>query len=266
MSTVKTNPIESSNILNEIRCNNMNFQELRFFTIYLSMINIRNPEETRCVRFPLSYFLAIMELDKVSISDLKKTTNSLLSKIVKVPTARGGHTAFQLFKECTIDKDEATNIWYVEMDANDKALPLMFEFKKEYFTYELWNALRLTSSNQLRMYEILKQYQQKGERTLELEELKELLYIGKNEYPRFGDFKIWVLNVCQKALKENTDICFTYELIKKERSKVHAIKFLIYANKEYKSKIALDKFISLQTPDIIDDQDIEPIAGDPWED
>lgn len=269
----KTNIIEKRNVLNEIRCNNMHLQELRFFTIYLSKINARDPDGTRRVRFPLSDFLAIMELSKANIADLKRTTNNLLCKIVNVPTGHGGYTAFQLFKECTVDKDNSNGIWYIEIDAHDKALPLMFEFKRDYFTYELWNALQLTSSNQLRMYEILKQYQQKRERVIELEKLKELLYINKNEYPRFGDFKIWVLNACQKALKENTDICFDYELIKKAKGKVHAIKFLIYTNKEYKSKMALEKFIELNTPNNVCEHDFDAEdkteedmpEEDPWE-
>lgn len=263
MSIGKNNLIEKRNVLNEIRCHDMHLQELRFFTIYLSKINARKPDETRRVRFPLSDFLAIMDLKKVNIADLKQTTNNLLCKIVNVPTERGGYTAFQLFKECMVDKDEKSEAWYVEIDAHDKALPLMFEFKRDYFTYELWNALQLTSPNQLRMYEILKQYQQKGERILELEKLRELLYIKKNEYPRFGDFKIRVLNACQKSLKENTDIYFTYELIKKAKGKVHAIKFFIYANREYKSMMGLEKFIELSNPIIVDEQDYE--SDDVWE-
>ena len=47
---------------------------------------------------------------------------------------------------------------FYEIDAHDRALPLMFDFKNKYFKYELWNALRLKSPNQVRMYEILKQW------------------------------------------------------------------------------------------------------------
>lgn len=66
----------------------------------------------------------------------------------------------------------------MEINASDDALPLMFEFKNRYFTYELWNALRLKSPNQVRMYEILKQYEKIGTRTLTIKELRNLLGIA----------------------------------------------------------------------------------------
>ena len=62
------------------------------------------------------------------------------------------------------DNDE----WFVEINASDDALPLMFDFKNRYFKYALWNALRLKSPNQIRMYEILKQYETLGKREIEI--------------------------------------------------------------------------------------------------
>jgi len=71
-------------------------------------------------------------------------TKDLLRQVVSVPNEKDGYSQFQLFKECRVDKNE-NNELYVEIDAHDKALPLMFEFKEKYFTYELWNALRKCS-------------------------------------------------------------------------------------------------------------------------
>ncbi len=262
MAVKKNNVIEKRNILNEIRCNNMHLQELRFFTIYLSKINARDVEKTRHVRFPISDFLAIMELKKVNIADLKQTTNSLLCKVVNVPTESGGYRGFQLFKECIVDKDKDDGTWYVEIDAHDSALPLMFDFKRDYFTYELWNALRLSSSNQLRMYEILKQYERVKERTVSIEELKKLLFIAENEYPRFNDFKNRVLDACQKALKQNTDICFEYELIKRgQGGRVSSIRFIISKNNDYTDQLTINEFIDMKSNSIeISEQGIKDTA------
>lgn len=87
----------------------------------------------------------------------------------------------------------------MEINASDDALPLMFEFKNRYFTYELWNALRLKSPNQVRMYEILKQYEKIGTRTLTIKELRNLLGIAPNEYQRWERFRVRVLDSCQQA-------------------------------------------------------------------
>jgi plasmid replication initiation protein len=120
----------------------------------------------------------------------------------------------------------------------------MFDFKREYTTYELWNVLQLKSVNQFRMYEILKQYENLGERTIKLEELKSLLGIEKNEYPLWQTFKIDVLNVCQQALKEYTDIKFEWEVSKRgQRGKITELRFFISKNENYKDVLNLDLFL-----------------------
>jgi plasmid replication initiation protein len=249
----KDHLVKKRNVLNEIRANNMSLTELRFFSIYLSRINPAQPGKTRVVRFPLDDFRAIMELSsRLKIDHMKSTTNSLLGKVVNVPIIddKGkyrGYEGFQLFKECRVSQEEGGE-WFVEIDAHDKALPLMFEFKNKYFTYQLFNALRLKSPNQLRMYEILKQYQTAGERVLTVDELRDLLGIGKDEYPRYNDFKKWVLDACQQALAEHTDIKYTYEPHGKKGAggKVLALKFIIGKNEEYTDQLTLDMFIDEQ--------------------
>lgn len=241
--------VEKRNVLNELRSNNMTVQELRFFSIYLSKINPWDVS-TRNVRFPIVDFQRIMGFGKLNISQLRASTDSLLCKLVHVPNESGyGYTAFQLFKECRLDRDE-NDEWYVEIDAHDKALPLMFEFKNKYFKYELWNALRLKSPNQVRMYEILKQYEKIGKRELAVAEIRELLGVGKKEYSGrtgWSDFKKYVLDSCQQALKENTDICFTYEKGKSGKGgKWLTIVFYIEKNDSYKDPLTLNEFIGNQ--------------------
>jgi hypothetical protein len=189
-----------------------------------------------------------MGLGKLNIGHLQASTDSLLCKIVHIPDENGrGIRAFQLFKECHIFQDDDSGEWYMEIDAHDKALPLMFDFKNRYFKYELWNALRLKSPNQLRMYEILKQYEKLGKRELSVQELRELLGISKNEYPRWNNFKARVLDSCQQALKESTDICFTYERGKSGRGgKWLTIVFYIKKNEDYVDQLSLDEFIEMQ--------------------
>jgi len=242
--------IEKRNVLNEIRSNNMTVQELRFFSIYLSKINPRD-KATRVVRFPLSDFQRIMGFGRLNIKQLQQSTNSLLCKVVNIPDERGGYTGFTLFKKCRVSRDNCDN-WYMEIDASDDALPLMFDFKNRYFKYELWNALRLKSANQVRMYEILKQYEHIGRRELTFDELRELLGIGKDEYSDrtgWSNFKKKVLDSCQQALAETTDIRFTYERGKVGKGgKWLTIVFYIEKNKDYIDQLTLDEYIAEQPP------------------
>ena len=234
--------VEKRNVLNELRANNLTLQELRFFSIYLSKINPYD-KSTRAVKFKLSDFQKIMDFKKLNIVQLKAATDSLLTKLVHLPKESGGFSTFQLFKECEIDKDSSGE-WYVSIDAHDKALPLMFDFKDRYFKYELWNALRLKSANQIRMYEILKQYEHIGRRELSVSDLRELLGIAPNEYPRWDRFRDRVLDSCQQALKETTDICYTYERGKTGAGgKWLTIVFHISKNEDYTDQLTLFEFI-----------------------
>jgi plasmid replication initiation protein len=254
--------VEKRNVLNEIRANNMSLQELRFFAIYLSKINPRDIN-TRIVRFPMDDFKAIMELAAVKPNYLQRVTDSLLCKVVNVPTERGGYESFQLFKRCRVDKDENSQ-WYVEIDAHDDALPLMFDFKRDYFSYPLFNALRLRSPNQIRMYELLRQYRKPGVRIYSLAELKKDLWLNANEYPLYANFRRDVLDVCQKALLEHTDIKFIYEPHGKKGpgGKILQLKFIIEENKNYIDQLTLDMFIDERKAAENDVVDLDAINSD----
>lgn len=252
MSEVSTVPelfetaiVEKRNVLNDLRCNNMTLQELRFFSIYLSKINPWD-KTTRVVKFQLEDFRRIMGFGKLNIGQLRASTDNLLCKLVHIPDENGrGMRTFQLFKECHLFQDNGK--WYMEIDAHDKALPLLFDFKNRYFKYELWNALRLKSPNQVRMYEILKQYETIGRRELPISELRELLGIAPNEYDRWERFRVRVLDSCQQALKETTDICFTYERGRVGKGgKWLTIIFTIFKNENYIDQLTLEEFIEMQ--------------------
>jgi len=246
------NIVQKRNVMIGIRPNTMTFQEFRFFSIYLSKINKDKPHETRVVRFPLAEFRAIMKLGRINIDYMKKVTDSLLCKIVNVPLEDGkgnnkGFNSFQLFKECTVSYDDNKD-WYVEIDAHDKALPLMFDYKNRFTSYRIWNILRLRSDNQQKMYEFLKQYEHTNNRTviITIEELKAQLGIDKNEYgDRWDNFKKRVLDPCQQALSKYTDIKFIYEPYGKrgKGNKILEIIFFIEKNNDYSKQLSLDMFV-----------------------
>ena len=234
--------VEKKNVLNQIRKNNMTLQELRLFSIYLSKINARDIS-TRNVRFTLENFCKIMDI-KADVEQIRGNMYHLLQQIVEIPyeDGRTGFLAIPLFKECGIYRNNETGQWYFEIEAHDKAIPYMFDFKERYFTYELWNVLQLKSANQLRMYEILKQYENIGKHRLSIEKIRELLNISPKEYPRWSDFKTRVLDSCQKALTKHTDITFTYAPIRTGH-KFTAVIFFIQKNENYIDHLNLDQYI-----------------------
>lgn len=104
-----------------------------------------------------------------------------------------------------------------------------FYMKLNWYTkYQLKNVMQFKSTYSFRIYELLKQYQNIGYRIIDIEELRIILDIGKNEYPRYANLKQKVLNVTLKEINEKTDIYIEFEEIKKSR-KVTSIKYKIYA-------------------------------------
>jgi hypothetical protein len=218
--------VEKRNLLNEMCAIDWSLQELKFFAIYLSKINARDIR-TRHIKLPLREFAAVMNINRYDIRNIRPIRDSLLQKIVVV-SIENGESAFQLFKRCDIKKEGGE--WYIEFDAHDDALPLMWEFKNNYVTYKVINILRLKGKNQARMYEIAKQYEGLGEITLPLEEFRKRLGLKPNQYKDWQNFKRWVFEECQKSINGHTDIAYTFEPIKQGRGKtspVKAVKLLI---------------------------------------
>jgi len=236
MSKIRKNQIvKKRNALNEMRPKGMTLQEVRFLSIYLSKID-KDDETTRLVRFSLDDFQAVMDITRLDIAHTKRVTDALMGRVVSAPIENEngkmiGYDSFHLFKRCRVILDDPSG-GHVEIDAADEALPLMFNYKEKYFSYKLSNALSAKSMNQLRMYEILKQYQKIGKRILSVEELRRQLGIDEKEYQRFGDFKRRVLDACQTALAEHTDIKYTYAPYGKrgQGGKILSIQFIIEEN------------------------------------
>lgn len=230
----KKSLVIKQNSLNEAKYNNISSEGLKFFAVYLTKIDQRDIS-TRIVRFTLAEFTHTIGLEQgQNIKYFQKIAGKLLSQVVYVPNSNGGFKAFPLFQTFELDKDKETGEWYIEIDAHDKVLELMFGFNNKYFKYEFGNIAGLTSNNQIRMYEILKQYEKLVEREISIEQLRFFLDIEDNEYigaDGFENFKKKVLKPCQKALKEKTDICFDFKRGKTGRGgKWLSIIFTIHPN------------------------------------
>jgi len=241
--------VTKSNMLNEMHSHNMTLQELRMLTIYIAKINPLDVK-TATVQFTLGEFHAIMDTPSMRSVRTKyyiDVADKLIKKVIKIPY-KDGFKAFSLFKYVIYARDDVDSPYYFEITAHDDALPLLFELRSRYFKYELWNALRLNGKNQLRMYEILKQYEYLGYRVIKVDELKAQLGIDEADYPQFKHFKQNVLEPCKKALEKNTDITFEFEPHKKgAKGKILELRFNITKNKNFVNQLSLSDFIDLKT-------------------
>jgi plasmid replication initiation protein len=96
---------------------------------------------------------------------------------------------------------------------------------KDSFTRLNLNVLAKLSPKSFRMYELLKQYEDTGFRTMTLDELRDIFDLT-GQYKLYGSIKQRVVDKAQKDLEKYADITFTYDEIKQGRA-VYRLNFHI---------------------------------------
>ena len=250
-STALLNWVYKSNALNEVRNNRMTLSQIRLFTIYLSKID-SNKVESREVTFKLEEYARIMQLKQANTTRLVKAAEELLGLTARFWDDEGryssdglrGFVVCQIFNRFRLFKNEMEE-WFVAINCHDDVVKLMFDLQSRFFKYQLWNALQLTSPNQQRMYEILKQYENEGERIMSVVDLREFLGLKPEEYPRWERFKARVLEPTREALAHYTDIKFKWEVAgpKGKGGKIRFIKFTIEKNMDYVQKLTFEDYL-----------------------
>jgi len=111
----------------------------------------------------------------------------------------------------------------------------LLELKGHFTKYALKHVKQFRSTYSIRLYELLKQYENLGTRTFEVEELKEILQM-KDLYKDYNLFKQRVILTAQREINQKSDIQFDFVEIK-NRKRVTVLKFNINCNPEYKDNI-----------------------------
>ena len=258
----KEDTVSLSNRLNEMFFDKlMTLQELRFFLVYVSKLNPKKPEQTE-VSFTLKEYSEVLgvELNEASIG---RATDELLRRIVSVrPKVLAEDEAeviikTQLFRRCKMTRRKSDNEWLFTFDASEDVKPHIFDLTEQFTSFEIWNIINLGNVQDARMYMLLRQYRTIGQRTIELKALKKMLNIDPAAYPEYKIFARAVLKKCQKALKQNTDICFDFNAVGRPATAVH---FTITENKDYR----LPKF--LEDAEELEGQQALPEVVDVYDD
>lgn len=231
--------IEKSNPILEAR-NDMTLQQLRFFNIYLALINPLD-ENTKRVSLPLQTIsnLLKVELNELAVRKMGKACMQLyidLADFDKEAKKRGAMRLRHMFQKFDVDKDD-DGVWMVTMQADEDILPYLFDIKTMgYLKYSLYNVLTLDGKVQIKLYEILKLGQGLKNYTLALDDLKARLGVSEmKSYIAYKKFKQAVLDRCIKEINEKTDIRVKFEEIRGpgRGRPVNAIRFYVLKNRDW---------------------------------
>ncbi len=203
-----------------------NLMQLKLFAKIV--VSIRDNPNEEYYSFSVKKLLNDFELSDTNYTHLKNATKGLIRPVV----IKGeGDSEKQKAFFTDVDYDSKGTVHFkIHQDLK----PLVIGLERNYTKYYFSNIARLKSAYAIRIYELLKQYEFRGERLLTVDEIRAFLKIDDNKYTFYSDFKKKVILVAQKELNEKTDIYFQFDEIK-EWKKVISIKFVIISNKKIKA-------------------------------
>lgn len=117
----------------------------------------------------------------------------------------------------------------VKLKLDEYLMPYLIQLKNHFTQYNLYYVLAMKSQYSVRLYELLKSYQNLKTWTFSLNELKRLL--DAESYDRWFNFRKRILEPAIEEIEQYSDLNITYELIKKGRA-YDQIKFFIEQKKD----------------------------------
>lgn len=211
-----------------MNCNyDLSLEEQKIILTLASMVQPED-EDFKPYKFKISDFMKLINVDtKTKYTEIPKITKELMKKVFEI---HEGDILIQTawLSSATYRKGSGM----VELEFSPKLKPYMLKLNNMFTQYKLDNILTMKSKYSPRIYEILKcnEFKRQGYVELEIEELRKLLKV-ENIYPKYNDFKRYIIQRTQKELKKISDISFEFEEIKTGR-KVTMLRFYIKSKKQ----------------------------------
>lgn len=196
--------------------------------LVLTMISRIQPEDEdfKPYRIGVAEFAEFLGVDKDSAyRECKKITAKLLSRVLHI---KEEGRLLQIGWMSSAEYIDGSGMVNLSFDPQLK--PYLLQLKSNFTSCKLTMLLSFKSQYTMRVYTLLKQYEKLKHREIEVELLRDMLGIRKEQYKLYTDFKKDVLVSSQKELAEKADLYFEFEEIKYGR-RVGAIRFHIFSKK-----------------------------------
>jgi len=177
-----------------------------------------NPLMTYLVKVSRKDLLDIAGLDTdKDFRNIKNACKALNEKVlVYVDNAGKEFKTSSFITESGLKNGELTLGFY------GRVVPFFNKLKKSFTSYDLLQTKNFTGKYTIRFYELIKQYEAIGKRTILISDLRKMFqlenkYLGKNGTSLFRKN---VIDTAQKELKEKSDLYFDYKQNKQGRNVV----------------------------------------------
>ena len=239
--------IRKSNNLIEARYN-FDVWEMRLFLILISQIR-RDDQDFGEYRIFYRDVATTFGLNmKRGYAEIRDAAKKLLDKKFYVDSVVDGFQRQSIYhiirkigilKEGQEGKAGIENQEYIDVKIEDEMKPLLLQLQRSFTTYDFDNIINL-GLHSIRIYELLKQYESIGHRTLEFDEMKKMFEL-EDKYPLFANFYAKVIAPSVKEINEHTDLFVTKAEKLKEGKKTNAIRFEFTVQKKLKDYIEIPR-------------------------
>lgn len=227
-------PVVKSNYLIQKTRYDLSLSEQKLILHLIQLIEPKDDDFKRYY-FSIKEYCKICEMDYKNgknYQNIKKSLKSLSDKSFWVDTG-DKEILMRWLNDVVIDK--GTGVIEVELSKNLK--PYLLQLKTFFTKYNYLYVMAMKSQYSIRLYELLKSYENVKGIIYEVTELRKLLNLTDDVLPRWVDFKRFVIEQAIKEVNALTDIQIEYDTIKKGRS-VFEVVFHV------KTKTETDKIMS----------------------
>jgi hypothetical protein len=180
--------------------------ELRLVIAIASMIEVTD-EDFREYRLSAKEFSELVDSKhKDEYGRLRELGEGLLSKPLKIPRPANGF----LICNWLSSYEYIPKKGHIVCSFDPKLKPYLLQLKEQFTKYQLENILKFKSAYSIRLYELAKSWEARGDFTISLDELRDILGIG-NKYKLYNDLKRYVLQRSIKEINALSDIKLSFK-------------------------------------------------------
>lgn len=197
----------------------LSLEEQRIILTVVSMLDSRTDKEFESYEIKIKEFAELVGIDNPNYYYIQQITKKLANRVVEI---REGKKLIQTHWVSSFVYEE--NKGTVEIRMDNILKPYLLQLKEHFTKYQLTNILQMKSKYGIRIYELMKLNEYKGEFEIDFEELKYTLYC--DSYTHFSNFMRRVVDPAINEINNLTDIFVVYEVVKRY-GKPNIIKFNI---------------------------------------
>jgi plasmid replication initiation protein len=194
--------------------------EMKLLLSVISQIK-REDKDFERYRVHIQDFKNLLNKQGLTYNKIRNTAKTLKSKNIELETETGHHQT-SYFTDIFTYKQQG----YMDCYISPFLKPYLLQLKREFTVYDIRNIINCKSVHSIRIYQLLKQYETIGQRNIKLKDLKTILGLDSDQYPRWANFRTRILETARKELKKYSDIYFEYET-KRQGHMIHKVIFTI---------------------------------------